>query len=36
VVADAGERERVVTAAIDAEEIRGWRREFPALLDMGP
>ena len=34
VIADAGERERVVTAVIDPEEIRGWRREFPALRDM--
>lgn len=34
VVADAGERERVLTAAIDADEIRSWRREFPALRDI--
>lgn len=34
VIADAGERERVVTAAVDPEEIRSWRREFPALEDM--
>lgn len=33
-IADAGERERVVTAAVDPEEIRAWRREFPALEDM--
>jgi predicted amidohydrolase len=36
VVADAGEREHVVTAAIDPEEIRAWRRDFPALLDIRP
>lgn len=34
VVADAGERERVVAVAVDGEEIRQWRREFPALADM--
>ncbi len=34
VIADAGEGERVVTAAIDHEEIRRWRREFPALSDI--
>jgi predicted amidohydrolase len=34
VIADAGEQERVVTARIDADEIRRWRREFPALGDM--
>lgn len=32
--ADAGERETVVTATVDPEEIRAWRREFPALRDM--
>jgi len=36
VVADAGEGERVVTAAVDPDEIREWRRDFPALRDMGP
>lgn len=34
VVADAGEREHVLSARIDPDEIRAWRREFPALLDM--
>lgn len=34
VIADAGEGERVLTAAIDPEEIRRWRREFPALSDI--
>jgi len=34
VVADAGEMERVVTAAIDPEEIRQWRRDFPTLTDI--
>jgi omega-amidase len=34
IIADAGESERVVTARIDATEIRRWRREFPALADI--
>ena len=34
IIADAGESERVVTARIDAYEIRRWRREFPALADI--
>jgi predicted amidohydrolase len=34
VIADAGESQRVVTARIDADEIRRWRREFPALADI--
>ncbi len=34
IIADAGEGERVVTARIDADEIRRWRREFPALADI--
>ena len=34
VVADAGEREHVVTTTIDPDEIRQWRRDFPALRDM--
>ena len=34
VVADAGERERVVAVAVDAADVRQWRREFPALADM--
>lgn len=33
-IADAGEGERVVTAAIDPEEIRQWRGDFPALSDI--
>ena len=33
-VTDAGEVEGVVTAAIDPEEIRQWRRDFPALTDI--
>ena len=36
IVADAGEREHVVTATIDPAEIRAWRREFPALSDIRP
>lgn len=35
-VADAGEREHVVSARIDPDEIRAWRRDFPALLDIRP
>lgn len=34
VVADAGEREQVLSARIDPDEIRDWRRAFPALDDM--
>jgi predicted amidohydrolase len=34
IIADAGESEHVVTAQIDAAEIRHWRREFPALADI--
>jgi predicted amidohydrolase len=33
VIADAGEREQVLTAAIDAEIVNAWRRDFPALRD---
>jgi len=36
IVADAGEREHIVTATIDPGEIRAWRREFPALADIRP
>jgi len=34
VVNDAGEVEGVVSVAIDPEEIRQWRRDFPALTDI--
>ena len=34
VVTDAGEVEGVVSVAIDPEEIRQWRRDFPALSDI--
>jgi predicted amidohydrolase len=34
IIADAGESEQVVTARIDAEIVRQWRRDFPALRDM--
>ena len=34
IIADAGELERVVPAEIDAEEVRQWRAQFPALSDM--
>lgn len=33
-VADAGESEQVLVARIDADEVRRWRAEFPALKDM--
>ena len=33
-VTDAGEVEGVVTVTIDPEEIRQWRRDFPALSDI--
>lgn len=35
VVADAGEKECVVSASLDAGEVRRWRSEFPALRDGG-
>jgi predicted amidohydrolase len=34
VLADAGEQEGTVSAEIDAEEVRSYRREFPALEDI--
>lgn len=33
IIADASEQERVLTASIDVEAVRGWRRDFPALRD---
>ena len=33
IIADAGEQERVLTAALDAETVHAWRRDFPALRD---
>jgi omega-amidase len=33
IVADAGEREHVLTTAIDADVVASWRRDFPALRD---
>ncbi len=33
IIADAGEREQVMTAAVDAEVVNAWRRDFPALRD---
>ncbi len=33
IIADAGEREQVLSAAIDADVVNGWRRDFPALRD---
>ncbi len=34
IIADAGESERVLSARIDANEVRQWREQFPALGDM--
>ncbi|MEQ1861216.1 MAG: carbon-nitrogen family hydrolase [Chthoniobacteraceae bacterium] len=33
IVADAGEQERVLAAALDPQMVRDWRRDFPALRD---
>ena len=33
IIADAGEQERVLTAALDAETVHAWRHDFPALRD---
>ena len=33
IIADAGEQERILTAALDAESVQAWRRDFPALHD---
>ena len=33
IIADAGEREQVLTAALDPEVAASWRRDFPALAD---
>ncbi len=33
IIADAGEREQVLTAAIDPGVVNAWRRDFPALRD---
>jgi predicted amidohydrolase len=35
IVADAGERERVLKAEIDPAVVREWRAQFPALRDAG-
>jgi predicted amidohydrolase len=34
IIADAGEREGVLTAALEPEVVSQWRRDFPALRDM--
>jgi predicted amidohydrolase len=34
IIADAGEQERIVSAHIDAQEVRDWREKFPALKDI--
>jgi omega-amidase len=33
IIADAGERERVLGALVETEVVTGWRRDFPALRD---
>ncbi|MGB8166789.1 MAG: carbon-nitrogen family hydrolase [Chthoniobacteraceae bacterium] len=33
IIADAGEREQVLMATVDAEVVHAWRRDFPALRD---
>ena len=33
IIADAGEREHVLAAAIESEIVAAWRRDFPALRD---
>ncbi len=33
IIADAGEREHVLAAALDCEVVAAWRRDFPALRD---
>jgi predicted amidohydrolase len=32
-MADAGEREQVLTATAELEVVESWRRDFPALRD---
>jgi omega-amidase len=34
IVADAGEREGIISAEVDVACVTGWRKEFPALRDM--
>ena len=34
IVADAGAKEGIVSAEIDPQVVRNWRRDFPALADM--
>ncbi len=34
IVADAGAEEGAMTAEIDLEKVRGWRKDFPALMDL--
>lgn len=33
IIADAGERERVLAAVVEPEAVDAWRRDFPALQD---
>lgn len=33
IIADAGEREHVLAASVEAEVVNSWRRDFPALQD---
>jgi len=35
IIADAGERECVLAAALERDVVESWRREFPPLRDMG-
>ncbi len=33
IIADAGEKERILAATVDLETVQAWRRDFPALRD---
>jgi len=33
IIADAGERERVLASAVELDVVQSWRRDFPALRD---
>ena len=33
IIADAGEREHILAAALDVNVVAAWRRDFPALRD---
>lgn len=36
IIADAANGQGVITAALDMEALRAWRRDFPAIRDMHP